>query len=94
MVIVREDLLEQKVFAPMLDYKLQADNASLYNTPPTYSIYIAKLVFEWLKEKGGVPAILEADRKKQPFFMKPLNTQPSFLVQLKERAVRSQIFLL
>lgn len=63
-VIVREDLLEQKVFAPMLDYKLQADNASLYNTPPTYSIYIAKLVFEWLKEKGGVPAILEADRKK------------------------------
>ena len=45
MVIIREDLLnEEAVFAPMLDYRLQADNGSLYNTPPTYSIYIAKLV--------------------------------------------------
>ena len=44
-VIIREDLLnEEAVFAPMLDYRLQADNGSLYNTPPTYSIYIAKLV--------------------------------------------------
>lgn len=64
-VIIREDLLnEEAVFAPMLDYRLQADNGSLYNTPPTYSIYIAKLVFEWLKELGGVAAITAQDRQK------------------------------
>lgn len=54
LVIIREDLLNKEpVFAPMLDYRLQADNDSLYNTPATYSIYIAKLVFEWIKELGG-----------------------------------------
>ena len=64
-VIIREDLLnEEAVFAPMLDYRLQADNGSLYNTPPTYSIYIAKLVFEWLKELGGLAAITAQDRQK------------------------------
>lgn len=53
-VIIREDLLnKQPVFAPMLDYRVHADNHSLYNTPPTYSIYIAKLVFEWIRELGG-----------------------------------------
>jgi phosphoserine aminotransferase len=64
-VIIREDLLnDEAIFAPMLDYRLQADNGSLYNTPPTYSIYIAKLVFEWLKELGGVTAITAQDRQK------------------------------
>ncbi|GCF95534.1 phosphoserine aminotransferase [Enterococcus florum] len=64
-VIVREDLLGQtEIAAPMLDYKLQADNHSLYNTPPTFAIYIAKLVFEWVKEQGGVAGITEQDRVK------------------------------
>lgn len=64
-VIIREDLLNQAAtVAPMLDYALQAKNRSLYNTPPTYSIYIAKLVFEWLKEQGGVAGITAKDREK------------------------------
>ncbi len=63
---IREDLIG---FAPencptMLNYKTQADNDSLYNTPPTYSIYIAKLVFEWLKAKGGVKAMQEINERK------------------------------
>jgi len=56
-VIVREDLLGQSLPCTplMLDWKLQADNQSLYNTPPTFSIYIAGLVFEWiLNEVGGL----------------------------------------
>jgi phosphoserine aminotransferase len=55
-VIVREDLIGHA--APgtpsMLDYKIQADNDSMYNTPPTYAIYIAGLVFQWLQKKGGL----------------------------------------
>ncbi|MEW5769711.1 MAG: 3-phosphoserine/phosphohydroxythreonine transaminase [Pseudomonadota bacterium] len=55
-VIVREDLLGHcRGDAPtMYDYKLHADNDSMYNTPPTYGIYIAGLVFKWLKARGGV----------------------------------------
>lgn len=64
-VIIREDLIgDAKIAAPMLDYKIQADNNSLYNTPPTFAIYMAKLVFEWVKEQGGVAGITQQDREK------------------------------
>jgi phosphoserine aminotransferase len=55
-VIVREDLLGQALPAcpSAFDFKLVADNESMYNTPPTYGIYIAGLVFQWLKRQGGV----------------------------------------
>jgi phosphoserine aminotransferase len=55
-VIVREDLIGQCLAgAPtMFDYKTHADNESMYNTPPTYGIYIAGLVFKLLKAKGGL----------------------------------------
>ena len=55
-VIVREDLIGQVLpgTPTMLDYKTHADNDSMYNTPPTYGIYIAGLVFQWLKRNGGI----------------------------------------
>lgn len=58
-VIVRDDLLglTPANTAQMLDYKIQADNDSMLNTPPTYAIYIAGLVFDWLKRNGGIAAI-------------------------------------
>jgi phosphoserine aminotransferase len=58
-VVVREDLVGHcsPRWPTMLDYKTHADGHSSYNTPPTYSIYIANLVLKWLREQGGVPAI-------------------------------------
>ena len=58
-VIIRDDLIGKGVPAPqtMLDYKTHAENDSMYNTPPTYGIYIAGLVFQWLKQQGGLAAI-------------------------------------
>ncbi len=58
-VIVREDLIGQPIVGTptMLDYKIHADNDSMYNTPPTYAIYIAGLVFKWLKRRGGLSAM-------------------------------------
>ena len=58
-VIVREDLLGQTLpnTPMMLDYKVQADNDSMLNTPPTYSVYIAGLTFQWLKRFGGLAAM-------------------------------------
>lgn len=59
LVIVREDLLGHalSVCPSAFDWKTVADNGSMYNTPPTYGIYIAGLVFQWLKRQGGVKAI-------------------------------------
>ena len=59
LVLVREDLLghAQSICPSIFDFAAQAKNDSMLNTPPTYSIYIAGLVFEWLKKQGGVAAI-------------------------------------
>jgi len=58
-VIVREDLLGEILpgTPTTLDYKIHAENDSMYNTPPTYGIYMAGLVFQWLKKKGGIEAM-------------------------------------
>ncbi len=55
-VIVREDLLGTTLpgTPTMFDYKIHADNDSMYNTPPTYPMYICGLVLEWLKKRGGL----------------------------------------
>jgi phosphoserine aminotransferase len=55
-VIVRDDLIGHaaQITPTAFDFKVQAENDSMYNTPPTYGIYIAGLVFEWLKAKGGL----------------------------------------
>src|SRR5213076_3103478 len=55
-IVVREDLLGQAmpITPSAFDLKQQADNDSMYNTPPTYAIYIAGLVFRWLKAQGGL----------------------------------------
>ena len=65
-VIVREDLLGQTVAGTptMFDYKIHADNDSMYNTPPTYGMYVAGLVFQWLKKLGGLAAMEKRNREK------------------------------
>ena len=63
---MREDLLvnANENMPAMFDYKTHADNDSMYNTPPTYGWYLAGLVFEWLKEKGGLSAIEKINADK------------------------------
>ncbi|AOY91390.1 phosphoserine transaminase [Cupriavidus sp. USMAA2-4] len=58
-VIVREDLLghAHPLCPSAFNWRLAAEHGSMYNTPPTYAIYIAGLVFQWLKRQGGVPAV-------------------------------------
>ena len=65
-VIVREDLLGQALpcTPSAFDYGLQAEADSMLNTPPTYAIYIAGLVFEWIRAQGGVSAMDERNRRK------------------------------
>ncbi|WP_018981834.1 3-phosphoserine/phosphohydroxythreonine transaminase [Salinimonas chungwhensis] len=65
-VIVHESLLgrPQSVTPSFMDYTQTADNNSMYNTPPTFSWYLAGLVFEWLKEEGGITAIARRNDHK------------------------------
>lgn len=64
-VIIQNDLLNSEpALSSMLDYKIQADAQSLYNTPPAYSIYIAKMVFEWVKSLGGLDQMEVKNREK------------------------------
>ncbi|MBZ0332860.1 phosphoserine aminotransferase [Marinobacter sp. JH2] len=65
-VIVRKDLLgkARKETPTMMNYQVIADNGSMYNTPATYSWYLAGLVFKWLKEQGGVKAMGEINARK------------------------------
>jgi phosphoserine aminotransferase len=65
-VIVRKDLLGKSlpICPVMLDYKTAADNDSMYNTPPTYAWYLAGLVFEWLKDLGGLAGMEQINRRK------------------------------
>jgi phosphoserine aminotransferase len=76
LVIVRDDLIGQP--HPMLpsafDYKIVADNESMYNTPPTYAMYIAGLVFKWIKERGGLAAMAEHNRAKAAVLYDYLDT--------------------
>ena len=70
LVIIREDLIAKTAsWVPtMLRYDTHAKEASLFNTPPCYSIYVMGLVLEWLKELGGVKAIAELNREKAALF--------------------------
>jgi len=65
-VIVREDLIGNALptTPSILDYKVQADNGWMYNTPPTYAVYIAGLVFQWLKKLGGLKQMEQINRAK------------------------------
>jgi len=65
-VIIRDDLLGKaaEITPAMFNYQIHADNGSMYNTPPTYSWYMAGLVFEWIREQGGLAAIGEINRRK------------------------------
>lgn len=66
LVIIREDLIGHAMDCTptMFNYQTHSDNGSMFNTPPCYAIYIAKLVMEWVKENGGLQAMKEHNEKK------------------------------
>ena len=85
-VIVREDLLgNARPDTPaMLDWKNMADNGSMYNTPPCYSIYIAKLVYEWIESLGGLTAMKALNEKKAALLYDYLDSQDYYIAPVKK----------
>jgi phosphoserine aminotransferase len=80
LVIIREDLLGKAlpITPTMLNYKVHADEKSLYNTPPCYCIYMAKLVFELIKKQGGVPAMQKVNEQKAAMLYEFLDNSKMF----------------
>jgi phosphoserine aminotransferase len=75
-VIVRDDLLgnARQATPCIMNYKTSAENDSMYNTPPTYAWYLAGLVFQWLKEGGGIKAIAEINKAKADLLYKTIDS--------------------
>ncbi len=96
-VIVREDLLgKARPETPtMLDYKTMADNGSMYNTPPTYCIYIAKLVYEWILSLGGLEEMKKRNEKKAALLYDYLDSQDYYTapVEKKSRSMMNVTFV-
>jgi phosphoserine aminotransferase len=82
LVIVREDLLghADPRLPTMLDYKIHADGDSMYNTPPTFGIYMAGLVFQWLKKNGGVAAMERVNIAKAELLYETIDDSDGFYV--------------
>ncbi|MEY5097929.1 MAG: hypothetical protein RJA36_648 [Pseudomonadota bacterium] len=91
-VVVREDLIGHAMphCPSAFDYKLVAEAGSMYNTPPTYAIYMAGLVFQWLKAQGGIAAIEAANIAKAQLFYDYLDGSQLYENRI-ERAARSRM---
>ncbi|CAL9755219.1 unnamed protein product [Musa acuminata subsp. burmannicoides] len=90
-VIVRKDLIgnAQPITPVMLDYKIHADSASLYNTPPCFTIYICGLVFADLLEQGGLVEVEKKNAKKAGILYDAIDGSDGFYVCPVEKSVRS-----
>jgi phosphoserine aminotransferase len=80
LVIVRQDLLERvpPKLPLMLDYKVLAENKSLYNTPPTFAVYILGLVLRWLHDLGGLPEIARRNAAKANLIYRTIDNSGEF----------------
>ena len=91
LVIIRDDLLRkvpENQFS-MLDYRAIAANDSMLNTPNTWGIYLVSLVCEWLKEKGGIPAIARINEEKAKILYDAIDASDGFYSGHAENAARS-----
>lgn len=96
--IIREDLIRDDVLAgtpTMLKWKTQADNDSLYNTPPCYGIYICGKVFKWIKKMGGLEAMKAHNEKKAAILYDFLDQSKMFkgTVEKKDRSLMNVPFI-
>ena len=88
LVIVREDLLDyaEEKMPTMLEWKTMAENGSMYNTPPCYTIYMAKLVYEWILSIGGLDKMKEMNARKAALLYDYLDNQNYYIAPVKKES--------
>jgi phosphoserine aminotransferase len=79
-VIIRKELMGEVLpgTPKMLNYQTHADNGSMFNTPATYSWYLAGLVFEWIKQQGGLAAMAEINKRKADKLYQAIDSSPFY----------------
>ena len=96
-VIIREDLIgnAMEMTPTMFNYKIHADNGSMYNTPPTYGIYILGLVLDWIKGMGGLTEMEKRNKRKAELLYNFLDSSKLFkaTVQGKDRSLMNVPFV-
>lgn len=91
-VIIREDLINLgKDLPTMISYKTHAEKNSAFNTPPTFSIYVCKLVLEWIKSIGGLPEIEKRNMKKASIVYNVIDKSNDFYKGHAEEDSRSKM---
>ena len=90
-VIIREDLLQDlpKHIPTMLRYGIHAENNSLYNTPPSFSVYVVGLVMQWIKDKGGLAGIEKLNKEKTDLLYRVIDQSGGFYKGVADPASRS-----
>ena len=97
LVIIRDDLVGKapESTPTMLNYQTHVDNGSMFNTPPTYGIYIMGLVFQWIKKNGGIEAMEKRNREKAALLYDFLDSSSMFkgTVVAKDRSLMNVPFV-
>uniref|UniRef100_T1J3S3 Phosphoserine aminotransferase n=1 Tax=Strigamia maritima TaxID=126957 RepID=T1J3S3_STRMM len=93
MVIIREDLIgsASNLCPSIWDYKIQCENGSLYNTPPTFSLYSISLVLEWAKKEGGIDVLEHLAEKKSQLLYDIIDSSNGFYTNPIQKEVRSRM---
>lgn len=90
-VIIRNDLIGKamEICPTMFNYATHSENGSMFNTPPTYAIYICKLVCEWVKENGGIAAMEKVNKEKAALIYDYLDSSAMFSATVENKEDRS-----
>ena len=80
LVVVKKSILGQvkRAIPSILDYQVQIQNESMFNTPPVFAIYISMLTLRWIKEQGGIPAMEKINSRKAQLLYNEIDTNPLF----------------
>ena len=90
-IIAKKDFVKnrEKTLPSMMNYEIQMDKNSTYNTPPVFGVYIVGLVAKWLKAQGGLTAMQERNESKAALVYDALDAHPDFYKAYAEKASRS-----
>ena len=93
LVVIQKDLLEQcnENIPAYLRYDIHAKNNSLYNTPPSFAVYMVMLQLEWLKKQGGLTAIQQKNQTKAEKLYQFIDNSQGFYINPIEKSVRSEM---
>jgi phosphoserine aminotransferase len=92
---VRKDLVEggKKDIPAVFQYRTHADNNSLYNTPPTFSVYVLRNVLDEIKKGGGLAALEQTNREKANLLFAAIDARPDMYASPVEKGSRSTMYV-